>query len=357
MEPVVIPSVGHGMSEALLLRWLREVGDTVAEGDAVAEIETDKATMELVSPVAGVLGRRLAAVDDIVPVGAPIAYVLEPGETEPEEAPVVDEPVAEAPQPVSAAAGAGPPVAAARPERHRLSPRARAAQAAAAAAETSQAASPSGDGRYRELIAARVSESWATIPHFTVARELEVEPMFAAVERARADGIDVSVTDLLLRALALAWKEVRGDARASLGLAVATDHGVVIPVIRTVAELDLASLHTARVEAVERARERRLVPEDLEGNPVATLSNLGSFGVDWFTAVIPTGQTAILAVGRARPRPVVGPEGGVTVRSTCYASLAVDHRVLDGADAARLLAALADAAEDEQRLLDSGGEL
>src|SRR5262249_4990027 len=125
----------------------------------------------------------------------------------------------------------------------------------------------------------------------------------------------------------------------------ATEHGVVIPVVRGVPALDPAGLARARSAAVARARSGRLSAEDLGPPPASTLSNLGAMGVDHFTGVIALGQTSLLTTGRAVPRPIVGPDGGLKVRTTFHATLNVDHRRVDGAGAARLLVAFAEAAE------------
>jgi pyruvate dehydrogenase E2 component (dihydrolipoamide acetyltransferase) len=130
-----------------------------------------------------------------------------------------------------------------------------------------------------------------------------------------------------------------------VGLAVATDHGVVIPVVHDVLGRDSAGLARARKAAVERARSGRLSPEDLGASPPSTLSNLGAFGIDQFTGIIALGQTSLLTVGRAIPRVAADDTRTLRIRTSFFATLNVDHRVIDGAAAARLLAAVAAAAE------------
>ncbi len=343
MAAIAIPSIGIAMTEALLVRWLKQPGDEVAAAEAVAEIETDKATMELESPTAGRLGPHLVEPGAIVPVGSVIVEVVAEGE-EPGALPAA---TAALPGPGSAEAARPPSPSASRPggvgsrRPHDRSPRARRLERERGAAGAAPTA-----GRFRQLIAAKVAESWREIPHFAVTREVDAEPMLAELEVLRAAGGEQAptLTDLLLRGLALALREC-GQGEGHVGLAVATDHGVVIPVIHDVLMLDAASLARARSAAVERARAGRLDPEDLGTTPPSTLSNLGSFGVDHFTGVIALGQTSLLTVGRAIPRVVADDTRTLSVRTTFHATLNADHRTIDGAEAARLLGAFALAAE------------
>jgi 2-oxoglutarate dehydrogenase E2 component (dihydrolipoamide succinyltransferase) len=357
VSEITIPSLGIGMTDALLVRWLKQPGDAVAEDEPVAEIETDKTTMDLVSPSAGELGPHLHEPGAVIAVGDVVVRVLSAGNGTAGPARQVDEPtVAEPPSPAPSALKAEPTATAER-RPHALSPRARrlaqeraATEAVAAAPEPTQRG-----GRFRELIAAKVSESWQTIPHFAVTREIDAEPMQAALASWRAEGITATLTDVLLRALALAHRDCGASGPVGLGLAVATDNGVVIPVIADVLQLSPRELAAARFGAVERARNGRLNSDDLNQTPVSTLSNLGSKGIDSFTGVIALGQPTLLTVGRALQRFHPGEGGTIAIRSTIIATLNVDHRVLDGADAADLLVAFAQNAEDVNRLGSEGG--
>lgn len=344
MAQIAIPSVGIAMEEALLVKWHKQPGDEVSAAEPVAEIETDKATMDLESPVPGRLGPHLFEPGAIVPVGTVIVEVVAEGEQ------AVAPPAAEAATsdpapaesrtpPPSSASGAGSEIFEGR-RPHAKSPRAR------RLAQDRPEAAPATE-RFRNLIAAKVSQSWQEIPHFAVAREVDAGQMLGALNELRATGIEPAptFTDLLLRGLALALREAGGGPAGDVGLAVATEHGVVIPVVHGVLGLDPAGLAAARVAAVERARSGRLTPEDLGATPLSTLSNLGSMGVDHFTGVIALGQTSLLTTGRAVPRAAVGADGALTARTTFHATLNVDHRTIDGAGAARLLVAFTDAAE------------
>ncbi len=198
-------------------------------------------------------------------------------------------------------------------------------------------------GGYRDLIARKVTEAWQTIPHFSVTREIDADELLAFASWSKREGLPVTVTDLLLISLAKAVATPEQPAPA-IGLAVATERGVLIPVISDVAQLGLAALAAERAQAVERARSGRLAASDLSAAPVSTLSNLGSFGVDQFTGVIAAGQATLLTVGRIRDRVVVRGRA-LEARPTLFATLNVDHRALDGSDAAQLLDRFAAAVE------------
>jgi len=348
MVEIVIPSVGIAMEEALMVRWLKEPGDAVAVDDAIAEIETDKTTMDIVSPVAGTLGPHLVEPGAIVAVGAAIVRVLEGSEPASVRPAGGDSPEAAEIEP-GPAIGAGLKEASEHlpDERaaHTLSPRAR--RLATEREREAARATPPADGRFRELIAAKVAESWREIPHFTVSREVNAEPMQAVLEQLRTAGFEPAstLTDLLLRALALALRDTGLPDPIDVGLAVATVHGVVIPVVRDVLAQEAAELAASRRSAVERARAGRLSRDDLAASARSTLSNLGSFGVDRFTGIVALGQTSLLTVGRALPRVVADESRAIRVQTCFDATLNADHRTIDGAEAARLLVAFATAAE------------
>jgi pyruvate dehydrogenase E2 component (dihydrolipoamide acetyltransferase) len=338
MADIVIPSLGIAMEEALLVRWLKQPGDEVMADEGVAEIETDKATVEVKSPTAGTLGAPLVELGAAIPVGTVIAHVVLKGEqdaTEPDPVRVIDG----SPSPLETIAASTVETEGAR-RPHTLSPRAR---------RLTQGRDP-GDGhqteRFRELIAAKVTEAWREIPHFAVTREVVAESMLAALDvlRARFAQSSPTLTDLLLRALALALREAEHQHVVDVGLAVATDHGVVIPVVRDVLALDVGGLVRARNEAVARARTGRLSAEDLAATPHSTLSNLGRYGVDQFTGIIAVGQTSLLTVGRAAPRVVAESSQTLAIRTTLFATLNADHRAMDGAQAAQLLGAFSEGA-------------
>ena len=349
MREVTIPSVGMAMTEAMLIAWLKSPGDSVAAGEAIAEIETDKSSLDLESPADGVLGRHLVSAGSNVPVGQVIVRVLDPGEIEPQPGEI--EPHDNDGPHAAAAAGGGRAAAGARAETeptgpqdrvpHSLSPRKRRELREQADAQA-QAASGRRGPRVRAAIAEHVSESWRTIPHFAVVRQIDARSVQTSLAVMRGNGLPATVTDLLLRALALG---VEAENAGDIGLAVATPEGVVIPVVAGVVGLGPAALVAARAAAIARAREGRLSATDLAAGPVASLSNLGGHGVDSFTGIIPAGQKLLLTTGTIADRPVAV-DGLVTVRPSFAATLNVDHRHFDGDNAATILAALQSALDE-----------
>lgn len=401
-----MPALGVAMSEGLLLRWLKNTGDVVATGEPLVEIETDKSIMEIESPAAGVLGPLLFEPGIAVPIGVTMVQILEPGDpAEASMAPpgmeppgdslrarpapgVVDTELEQAAIERSGAARtdtsareSGDAQPSGEREPHRLSPRerrmARERERAGGGedAGTSEAVSkpPTGEdvpvsalaartaevpagrplkGAHRDLIAAKVSESWRTIPHFAVTREVNAAAMIAIRSRhAGETGDRPTFTDLMLRALALALRDVGESGNIDVGLAVSTPQGVAVPVLRNVLDLDLKRLRDERRAAVQRARDGRLLPGDLSDPPRSTLSNLGPQGVDSFTGIVALGQGSLLTVGRVTPRPHIA-DNAVGIRDAFFATLNVDHRALDGDDAASLLLAFVVAAEDAAQLED-----
>jgi pyruvate dehydrogenase E2 component (dihydrolipoamide acetyltransferase) len=354
VQDVTIPALGMAMTESLLTRWHKQPGQRVRAGEPVAEIETDKATVDLESPCDGVLGTHLADVGDRVAVSAPVCRILQDGEAEliTSSLSPVEEAAAASPQaPLAdgiadqiteaARAAASEPVTgmAQRRTPHSMSPRQRRFARLAADGGDSVA-----HGR-REAIAARVSESWRTIPHFAVARDVEAAAAVAALQTARTTVGQASMTDLLLHAFAVAVATLPGVSSTAVGLAVATPDGVMTPVVREAASLRLAELADARRDAARRARDGRLAAHDLDAEPAGTLSNLGTMGVDSFTGIIPLGQLCLLTVGRVRPV-VAAVHGHPVVRDSVHVTLNVDHRHVDGDVAARALQSFVDSFTD-----------
>jgi pyruvate dehydrogenase E2 component (dihydrolipoamide acetyltransferase) len=191
-----------------------------------------------------------------------------------------------------------------------------------------------------------VSESWRTIPHFSVQREIDAGDADACLAAMRAVAPEATYTDLLLRAFALAvgpfaWLAgggggPGGGTSGDVGLAVATPQGVMMPVVPDVPALAGPALVAARQAAVRRGREGRLTARDLASGAVGAVSNLGARGVDAFTGIVPAGRRLLLTTGRIAGRPVVI-DGRLAVRTTLIATLNVDHRYFDGDRAADVL--------------------
>lgn len=357
MEEIFVPALGMAMEEATLLDWLKQPGDPVAVGDVVAEIETDKSTLELTAATAGRLGSHRASAGSMVAVGATVTVVLAEGEDEPGATPAstppsnsaVDNEVNPATPAVSVDVSVDHSVPVSEGDRrppHRLSPR----QRRLAAEEASEPAAPSGTpaaptsdattspaddiASVRASIGRLVTKSWTEIPHFAVARDVSADGVLDRVSTEPDDGVRVSVTDVLIRALG---RSLTSQGSSNVGLAVATRYGVLLPVLPDVGDRSLAEIATLRRAAVDRARERRSNEADTR-TPMITLSNLGTHGVGWFTGIIPVGQQGLLTVGWLAQRPVVR-NGRLAVGWELTAILNVDHRRWDGADAAELLAA------------------
>ncbi len=448
-ELLNMPKLGFDMAEGVLVRWVVVEGQPIAKGGVIAEIETDKATVEVESGLEGIVLHHLVKEGDVVPVKAPIAVIGKAGEkvdfkslgiepaagAAPSAAPA---PAAEAPA-ASAAAPSQPQSAqAAAPEAAveadtilpggvRASPLARklaaergldlrkvkgsgpagrvvradieaykaepasaptpapAAQTAPAtpAAAVPAAAAPVAPAqpapvfaprevrrmpvsRLRSAIARRMTESKQQVPHFYVTREYKMEALMALrkqVNTMLADNEKISVNDFIIKAAALALRqfpnlnasldsqksEIVQHGAVNMGVAVAVENGLLTVVCR---DADLKSLRQIAVEVrglAARARDGKVRPEDIEGSTFS-ISNLGMFDVEQFSAIINPPEAAILAVSSVREVPVVD-NGAIKPGLRMKVTISVDHRVSDGAEAARYLQALAPYLEEPLRLM------
>jgi pyruvate dehydrogenase E2 component (dihydrolipoamide acetyltransferase) len=384
---IAMPQLGLTMTEATVGIWLKKPGDAVRKDEPLLSISTDKVDMDIESNVDGILRDILVEEGQTVPVGTPLAHVDAVGK-EPSAAasPVLPNDGAK-----SASVVGG--ISAQRDraldkeepsETLRSSPRARrlarhlgidiaGVQGTGPqgrilekdllnlAPVRSAAAGSQTDSKRRQAIAESMLESIRTIPPFSVSLEVNAEKLVSLYQRlrepiSRSAGVKLTYTDLLFRALALAlavtpamnavWEagEVRRRSQIVLGLAVATDRGVVAPVLAEVERLPLVQIVTRRAELAGKARRSRLTFADLEGG-VGTLSNLGMYRVDRFEGIISPGQSFILAAGKLRNRPWVE-DTSLVVRPTVILNLSVDHRVADGATAAVLLERIAEVIEN-----------
>lgn len=351
MTALLVPQLSLSMEEAKVSRWLVADGDVVAAGQAVVEVETDKATVEIEAPAAGAL--RIVAGE-----GAVVA---------------VDGVLAELEQTVASTVGTPPQaaVAAGRPRRTGpiASPAARRiAREHGVELAALQGSGPAGrivardvgvapvhdahsdtdgDDRLRAAVVANITASWQQIPHVHVGGELAADGVTTA--KASSDP-GVTVTDLLIVALARALAEVpelnallrpdgsvqRRDA-VHLSVAVATTNGVVAPVLRDAGTLTLDDVARERRRLVEAARHGILDRHDLSGG-TCTLSNLGAHPVDFFAPVVSGPQVAMVATGRIVDRPVAA-DGLLGVRPRMWVNVAIDHRAADGEAGGRLLGA------------------
>jgi pyruvate dehydrogenase E2 component (dihydrolipoamide acetyltransferase) len=391
-----VPTLGMDMEEATIVRWLVEEGAEVKKGDPVLEIDTDKTSFEIEAPSDGAIHALHGEAGDTLPVGATLAYVTAPGEDflEPQEEShteeVKPERTAEVPKhqtvPVSADSEDG--------RRIRASPAARRAAAEMGVsienvsgsgpygriylsdvlemeteAPTEQAEPAPIDAarreplsRIRRLGAERTARSFSEVPHFYLTRDMEADRLVELLERLKTKMDPApSVTELLVLAVSRTLRdhprlngryaggelEVHDDV--NVRVAVATDEGLVAPVIAQADTLSLRELVPKVKDLVRRARDHELFPEELSGGTF-TISNLGMMGIDSFDAIINTPEAAILAVGRVRTVPEWR-DGWWAPRRGISATLSVDHRVADGADGARFLADLQSVLSDWELLL------
>jgi pyruvate dehydrogenase E2 component (dihydrolipoamide acetyltransferase) len=389
---IVMPALEMAQESGKIISWLKKEGDSIAKGEPLAEIETDKVVLELEAPGEGVLAGVKSAAGDVVPVGQVIAWIVAPGEKPPADGQGAA-PAARAmteKRPVQAAAPALAPAARQEVEQ-RVSPKARrmakemgvdlsrvigtgpsgiisgedveraAAQQKRATAPVApppvvvpQLATPSSElSTIARLMAERTTHSWTTAPHFFLVREIDATGLNQAREKF---GKPTTHTDLLVALVArtlakhpkmnASWdgKSIQYHPNVNISVAIAVKDGVIGAVIPNADKASLAEITAKRQDLAERARAGRLHPPDITGGTF-TISNLGMFGVDAFSAIITPPQAAVLAVGRITDR-VVPLNGLIGIRPIMTMTLSSDHRVVDGAQAAVFLNDLAEALTD-----------
>jgi len=397
---VVMPALEMAQETGKLVSWKKKAGEQVQKGEMLLEVETDKAVVEIEAAGDGILGGVTAKEGDVVPVGQTIAWLLKPGEQPPtnvaaaqtgrkmDSAPATAAAAAApaAPEPASAAGAKISPKARRLAREHGvdisklrgsgpggeilaediMKASASAAQAgppaATARATSPPAATPSGPpeavSSIGRIMAERTTQSWTTVPHFFVTREVDATALNATRERLipvidKSHGVKVTHTDLIVAAVARAlhlhprmngsWAndKIALNSHVNVALAMAVENAVVTAVIKDTDRIGLGDIAKQRKELAERARANRLQPADITG-ATFTISNLGMFNVDAFTAIIVPPQAGILAVGAIADR-VVAANGMIGVRPTLNLTLSSDHRVVDGARAAAFLNDLAEA--------------
>lgn len=395
---VVLPKWGLTMTEATVVRWLCAEGDAVEAGDALVEVETEKANAEVSAPSAGTVVRQVASVGAIVLVGDLLA-VLESdksaGMAEEPPAAATELHKADAPQnaELSPSIPTDPLTSIAQQPSGRASPLAKriarelgvdvttlrgtgqggmVTESDVRAAAARPGGTPTGTfaadrieklSGMRKAIAVAMSQSLAQSAQLTLVRETSMEGALAVRESARDLG--TTLTDVLLAAVGstltrhpLLNAHVLGDevhffSKVNIGLAVALENGLVTPVICDVPSLGLRRLTAERRRLVTAARSGALQRRDLEGGTF-TVTNLGAYGIDAFTPILNPPEVAILGVGAVRTRPVMS-GGGIMPAEQCTLSLTFDHRAFDGAPAALFLAELAALLGDRMRLEEQIG--
>lgn len=406
MTQVTMPKMSDTMEEGRIVKWLKHEGDKVTEGEPLAEIETDKANVEMESFQSGVLQQILATEGETIPIGAPIAVMQKEGEAAAPMPPVeAAPPAAEVAPPLRPRVEAPSPAAG--DERLRVSPLARKLAAEygvdlaqirgsgpngrivesdieAYVRQTGAAPAPSIPvpepvpvkaalmeveheerdlSRMRKTIGERLSKSKQAIPHFYVTAEVNMDRASRVRDELNADETQprVSFTDLIIRACALALAkspEVNSSfadgkllmhKQVNIGMAVALDDGLIAPVIRDADKKHIREMATQTKELAQRAKNNALRASEYMG-ATFSVSNLGMFDVESFISIINPPECASLAVGTIRAMPVV--EGDhVVISKRMKATLSADHRVLDGATAAKFLHEIKSALESPIGLL------
>lgn len=423
---IVMPKLGFDMREAELVSWLKEIGDPVEKGEIIAEIESDKATLELEAQATGVLLKKLHDEGAMVAVGDNIAIVGQEGEdvsdmetgdgaapeaeAEAEAEPAADEAAAEepaaeeatpAPSPdgepavgeefpggvkatpvarrvagehdvdLKQVSGSGPGGRIRKADVEAFLERGPAEPEAEAPAVAEPTAVPTGPDttevetpRLRRAIARRMVESKTTVPHFQVTSAIDMDAALALRKEINAmlpEEEKVSVNDIIVKAAALALRDFpnlnasfAGEKiiyhnNINVGTAVAIEGGLTTVVQRNTDTSTLSKIAADHKEMIERAREGKVRPEDAQDGTF-TVSNLGAFDVENFIAIINPPEAAILAVGTAKPEAVVR-DGEITAASIMRATISADHRVTDGAEAARYMQKFKEYIEEPMRLL------
>lgn len=430
-ETINMPKLGFDMAEGTLVRWVKQIGETINKGDVLAEIETDKATVEVESPASGVVLQHIVDEGAIVPVNAPIAVVGQAGEkisermpvtsdqskvegqksAEEKPAPPTQRKVAATPQAVHPAET--PSTVHGQPSGVKASPLAKKiardqnvdlarvqgtgpggrvvkkdVEAALSSGQTPALSKVEGSKvesrpspvyetriaqhetepiqltKLRQAIARRMTESKTSVPHFYVTHEYKMDAVMALrkqINEYLPDNEKLSVNDFIVKAVALTLREYpnlnasfAGDkvirhGAVNVGVAVAVENGLLTVAHKDTDQKTIRQISNEVKAMVARAREGKVKPDDIEGSTFS-VSNLGMYDVENFIAILNPPEAAILAVGSAREVPVVE-SGELKVGWRMKATVSVDHRVSDGAEAAQFMQKLAEFLENPVRML------
>ncbi len=393
---VLMPQLGETVTEGKITVWFKSVGDAIAPGDNLFEIETDKVSMEVPATSAGILKEIRVRQGEVAPVSAIVAVISDAaiigdgaagGEAVPVQAkprpasldaynevhtpprnfgpatlangtkvsPLARRLAAEAGVDLTNVKGSGP-----HGRIHAQDVKAVKAAKAPVAGPSPAARIPDGPfervrlGAMRRTIARRLVEAKQTVPHFYLSSDVNLDALLNMRERANAElPAKLSINDFIIKAYALAlqrvpaanavWAEGAEAAilrfrHSDVGVAVAIEGGLFTPVIRAAETKSLSAISAEMKDLAARARERKLLPHEYQGG-AGTISNLGMYGVREFSAIINPPQSTILAIGAGQRRPVEAPNGGIGFATLMTVTLSCDHRVVDGALGAQLLAA------------------
>jgi len=397
MKEILMPKLSDTMTEGTVVIWRKALGETIERGEVIAEVETDKATMELEAFASGVLIDIRVPAGETVSVGTVIGMIGTQGEhiqsekEEPEKeeekprsdaseeskpvasggvfaAPVVRRRARELDIDLATVSGSGPggrilledlEAIAGEEEPEPTTGPAEAKSRQEEAARSSSAGEPL--SRMRLAIARTVSESWRTIPHFSVTIEVRMNAAELLRSQLKQDGLAVSLTALLVKATAQALSEyprlnasLQGESltvhpEVAIGIVVRRDEGLLVPVLHDCARYNLTELAQQSAQLIERARHGQLTVTELNGGTFA-ISNLGMYDVHSFTALILSPMAAVLAVGSIRDATIVE-EGHPAIGRVMSLTLSADHRIVDGVYAAEFLHALKGLLEHPEKLL------
>ena len=408
-EVIRMPRMSDTMEEGVIVEWLKKVGDKVEPGDILAEVETDKATMELESYQEGTL-LYIGVKKGPVPVNGILAVIGEEGEdykslleaasSEDPETNGTGEPDSEPDKKTTPSEAQSESISTpdkdSSPEGARVKVSPLAKKMARESGIDLSSIKGSGDGGrivkvdiekkleqlplkaagtytegqpkdvqislMRKTIARRLSESKFTSPHFYITLEVDVNNLIDARKRINADAPPkISINDFIIKAVAMALRKhpavntswlgesIRYHSDIHIGVAVAIEDGLLVPVLRFADKKSLSQINSDIIDMAERAREKKLQPEEMQGNTF-TVSNLGMFDVDEFTAIINPPDACILAVGTIVQKPVVA-SGEIKIGNRMKMNLSCDHRVVDGATGAQFLQTLKSYLEDPVKLL------
>jgi len=381
LTKIIIPKIGYTMEEAMVVKWLKNEGDPVKAGDAVLEIASDKANIEIEAPAGGILLKILTAEGESIPVLQAAGYIGEANDALPGE----DKPVKQDLPAVTVEKIQDTPAANTKDNRaNRLSPRAR-KFAREHALDEKDIGPGSGTGyngliverdvaklldvqktgfakadaeyitpsSYKQVTAKRLTQSVRDIPQFVTGAEVNAESLLRLKDRLQeAAAARISMTGLLVKCAACAIRDHMRSVNVSwadgkialhpnirIGVAVATDKGLVVAVVADPERKSLTEIALELKMLSEKAREGKLPAEEMTGSTF-TISNLGMYEVDQFEAIVNPPESGILAVGRIIRKPVALKDDAVAVKPMMFLNLTSDHRVLDGADAAKFIGAI-----------------
>lgn len=407
-ELITLPKMSDTMTEGVIVRWNVKVGDTVKSGDILAEVETDKATMDMEVYAKGTVLQLLVEEGNAIPVDGPIAVVGAPGEDfqallAGNSTPKPAAPAAEAPTVSATTTTSSPAVnqtSATNDERLKASPLAKkiaaekgidlnavtgsgengrivkkdldnaSATPVATALNVAISSAPVGQESFTEVnvsqmrktIAARLSESKFTAPHFYLTVEINMDKAVAAREQMnQISEVKISMNDLVVKACAVALKKhpninsswlgtkIRYNHHVHIGVAMAVEDGLLVPVVRFADQKGLSQISTEIKAFGKKAKEKKLQPQDWAGNTF-TISNLGMYGIDEFTAIVNPPDACILAVGTVKDSVGVV-NGEIKPVKTMKVTLSCDHRVVDGTMGADFLKTVRSYLEEPVKLL------